>query len=404
MALLAFATGIVVVVLGVAVRAAGQLPPGYRTDPYGGSGTVGMKRYIVLDRIEFNTSGLYAEITGLYHIWIGVEGGTTDRNCYTLLTNDVGGKYIVQLEFLHGNYDNLGSTSVRFNLMLGVNHWDIVNLDTDDDDYGYRAYTAVFVAWASWAPVCLINIGQGTPFVSTVELRPLENLPYPVMANQSLSLFERRSMRWSADNDIVRYPDDQYDRYWYAWDLKEDDQASNISTQSPISASQFAVPPRVLETAFVPAVGNSNELILRSKRAEILPRDHLVILHFAVFQNNKSRQFAASVDDGTQSSPISPGYLSGSSITIWSSDSAGFSVKLTATAMSDLSPILNAYEVYGLIIHDNPTTSPQDFDAIMAIKHEYGIKKNWMGDPCFPNNFASDGWCRMQQMSLMIKL
>nr|BAD28487.1 leucine-rich repeat protein kinase-like [Oryza sativa Japonica Group]BAD28565.1 leucine-rich repeat protein kinase-like [Oryza sativa Japonica Group] len=27
-------------------------------------------------------------------------------------------------------------------------------------------------------------------------------------------------------------------------------------------------------------------------------------------------------------------------------------------------------------------------DTIMAIKIEYGIKKNWMGDPCFPTEFA----------------
>ncbi|XP_015696316.1 probable LRR receptor-like serine/threonine-protein kinase At1g05700 [Oryza brachyantha] len=319
------------------------------------------------------------------------DGG--GRNCYTLPTNDVGGKYNVRLEFLYGNYDNLDSASLRFNLTLGVNHWDTVNLDTGDDNYGYQAYAAVFVAWASWVPVCLVNIGQGTPFVSTVELRPLGDLPYPVMANQSLSLFERRSMRWSADDNIVRYPDDEYDRYWYAWELEEDDDASNISTPSTISpSSQFEVPSRVLETAFVPAAaGNSRELILHSKRAEVPPRDHLVILHFADFQNNKSRQFTASIDDGAQSSPISPRYLDGSSITIWSMDAEGFSVKLTATAMSDLPPMLNAYEVYGRIIHDNPMTSPQDFDAIMAIKHEYGIKKNWIGDPCFPENFAWHG-------------
>ncbi len=30
-------------------------------------------------------------------------------------------------------------------------------------------------------------------------------------------------------------------------------------------------------------------------------------------------------------------------------------------------------------------------DAIMAIKFEYGIKKNWMGDPCFPVELGWDG-------------
>ena len=30
-------------------------------------------------------------------------------------------------------------------------------------------------------------------------------------------------------------------------------------------------------------------------------------------------------------------------------------------------------------------------DAIMAIKFEYGVKKNWMGDPCFPAIYAWNG-------------
>lgn len=30
-------------------------------------------------------------------------------------------------------------------------------------------------------------------------------------------------------------------------------------------------------------------------------------------------------------------------------------------------------------------------DAIMGIKLEYGIKKNWTGDPCFPAQLAWDG-------------
>jgi hypothetical protein len=29
-------------------------------------------------------------------------------------------------------------------------------------------------------------------------------------------------------------------------------------------------------------------------------------------------------------------------------------------------------------------------DAIMAIKKEYGVTKNWMGDPCFPTNYTWD--------------
>lgn len=34
---------------------------------------------------------------------------------------------------------------------------------------------------------------------------------------------------------------------------------------------------------------------------------------------------------------------------------------------------------------------PMSVDAIMTIKVEYEVKKNWMGDPCFPAGLAWDG-------------
>lgn len=36
-------------------------------------------------------------------------------------------------------------------------------------------------------------------------------------------------------------------------------------------------------------------------------------------------------------------------------------------------------------------------DAIMAIKTEYQVKKNWMGDPCLPKEFIWTGLqCRRE--------
>jgi hypothetical protein len=121
------------------------------------------------------------------------------RNCYALPTR-AGTRYLVRLSFVHGNYDGSnadagggggvgggGWSTLSFDLYLGVDRWATV-----DKDY---AHEAVFVAWASWAPVCLINTGSGTPFVSVVELRPLDDALYPsVMANQSMARYVRCSI------------------------------------------------------------------------------------------------------------------------------------------------------------------------------------------------------------------
>jgi hypothetical protein len=62
-------------------------------------------------------------------------------------------------------------------------------------DDGTEVYEALFMAWASWAPVCLVNTGQGSPYASAIELRPLGSEIYPaVMANQSLRLSSRQRM------------------------------------------------------------------------------------------------------------------------------------------------------------------------------------------------------------------
>jgi hypothetical protein len=111
------------------------------------------------------------------------------RNCYALPTV-AGAKYLVRVVAVYGNYDGKNSSStLEFDLYIGVNYWDTVYAD------GAQVYEAVFVAWASWAPVCLVNTGHGTPFASSVELRPLGSELYPaVMANQSLRMSSRHNL------------------------------------------------------------------------------------------------------------------------------------------------------------------------------------------------------------------
>ncbi|KAF0915182.1 hypothetical protein E2562_034143 [Oryza meyeriana var. granulata] len=124
------------------------------------------------------------------------------RNCYTLPTRK-GSKYLVRLSIVYGNYDGKDSPSaLMFDLHLGAYFWTTVDVLSN------HVYEAMFMAWASWAPVGLINTGSGTQFVSRVELRPLGDELYPaVMANQSMST----CVRWSL-GEAEKYPDDSYDR------------------------------------------------------------------------------------------------------------------------------------------------------------------------------------------------
>ncbi|KAL5201365.1 hypothetical protein ABZP36_035719 [Zizania latifolia] len=277
---------------------------------------------------------------------------TGGRNCYSLPTNS-GAKYLVRLVFFYGNYDRKNSSStLQFDLHLGVNYWDTVHADGDE------VYEAVFVAWANWAPVCLVNTGAGTPFVSSVELRPLGTELYGdyVMANQSMAMYQRRNM---AASSSLRYPQDRYDRYW--WQMHAVSSWANLSTTSTIQMGPtFAVPSSVLQTAVTPTENNTILSVLTWQGT--MARDYAVFLHFADFQNSKLRQFDVYPAVGQVLKAYSPSYLSSFSVkTPWlKAISGNYNITFVATAKSVLAPILNAFEIYFLITHDSTTTFFKD--------------------------------------------
>uniref|UniRef100_A0A0E0II62 Protein kinase domain-containing protein n=1 Tax=Oryza nivara TaxID=4536 RepID=A0A0E0II62_ORYNI len=218
------------------------------------------------------------------------------------------------------------------------------------------------------------------------------------MANQSLAMLRRRNM---AANNFIRYPDDPYDRYW--WPMNADPAWANLSTTSTIkTGSTFAVPSSVLQTAVTPS-GNSTVLNVISWQ-DTTAKEYVVYLHFADFQSSKLREFDAYPDANQVVYNYTPHYLLSSSVytPLFRAIAGEYNITLAATANSALPPMLNAFEIYFLITYDGTTTFSKDFDAIMAIKLEYGVKKNWMGDPCFPPEFAWDGIkCRNTSGNIM---
>ncbi|KAK1627318.1 hypothetical protein QYE76_001633 [Lolium multiflorum] len=110
--------------------------------------------------------------------------GARVRSCYTLAGLSLEGRYLVRGTFYYGNYDSLNRLPT-FDLHLGVNRWATVNFNAADDTV---ILEAVVVSPADFLQVCLVDIGQGTPFISGLDLRPLKAGMYPE-ATVSQSLF-----------------------------------------------------------------------------------------------------------------------------------------------------------------------------------------------------------------------
>uniref|UniRef100_A0A0E0II81 Protein kinase domain-containing protein n=1 Tax=Oryza nivara TaxID=4536 RepID=A0A0E0II81_ORYNI len=302
--------------------------------------------------LEANYSGGYTD-DGSYGIVYVPDGRTahTSMEERTAGSPPTGAKYLIRVVAFYGNYDGKNSSStLQFDLHLGVNYWSTVIPDVTN------TYEALFVAWANMAPVCLVNTGQGTPFVSTVELRPLADALYPdhVKANQSMAMYDRRIMG-TTNADVTAYPFDPYDRLWWAEDSNPLWGYIN-STRSIQPESSTEVPSALLQKA-VQVAGNGTMLDITWE--DTTPTlQFTVFLHFADFQKSQPRQFDIYFNGHDKPYLYNPPYLAAGVVysPSWYSDIDGqYNVTLVATAES------------------------------------YGVKKNWMGDPCYPTQYAWDG-------------
>ncbi|KAL5539643.1 hypothetical protein UlMin_044605 [Ulmus minor] len=96
-----------------------------------------------------------------------------DRNCYKI--NVVRGKkYLIRAVFVYGNYDEQDMPPA-FDLHLGTDFWDSVKL-TDSSTAVVKEI--IHVPPKNYVHVCLVKTNHGIPFISTLELRPLDNASY----------------------------------------------------------------------------------------------------------------------------------------------------------------------------------------------------------------------------------
>ncbi|KAL5231450.1 hypothetical protein ABZP36_030226 [Zizania latifolia] len=319
-----------------------------------------------------------------------------ERNCYTLRSLEAGLKYIVRALFLYGNYDNLNRLPM-FDLYIGVNFWTMVNIS---DPGGGQLTEAIVVVPDDFVQVCLVNTVSGTPFISALDLRPLENRLYPqVNVTQGLVLNTRNNFGLTNETDIIRYPDDPHDRIWLPWVNPIDwVEISTTSMVQSIDDDHFDAPTAVMQTAITPR--NASKSIEFSWDPEPQPKDpspgYIAILHFSELQllpSNAVRQFYVNLNGMSWfSSGFTPHYLYAEA------DYARkpflrypqYNISINATANSTLPPIINAFEVFSVITTAIVGTDALDASAMMVIKAKYQVNKNWTGDPCVPKTLAWD--------------
>ncbi|KAK1548924.1 hypothetical protein Q3G72_005052 [Acer saccharum] len=143
------------------------------------------------------------------------------RNCYTLKPAPGDSKFLIRASFMYGNYDGQNKIP-SFDLLLGTDVWDSVEL-ADASIIIFKEI--IHVSPRNYIDVCLVNDGSGTPFMSSLELRPLEN---------------------------SRFKDDDYDRIWSPYS-----RTNWVTISSSLKVNNDDImnrpPSMVMQTAAMPA-------------------------------------------------------------------------------------------------------------------------------------------------------
>ncbi|KAF7076729.1 hypothetical protein CFC21_081341 [Triticum aestivum] len=323
------------------------------------------------------------------------------RNCYTL-PSTIGKKYLLRATFTYGNYDGLNKTRdgslFLFGLHIGVNFWEAVNLtNTKPSTMVWKE--VLTIAPSNFVSICLVNFNSGIPFISSLELRPLEDMMYPFFnTSVSISLHSRYRLGNIADY-ITRYPTDIYDRFWRRQPPLNP--RRNLNTSNKVESlpgnNFFHIPSVIMQNALTSSMNSSGMIIspipspnLDTKSLQLLP-----IFHFAEINgSNPNRRFDIYSDGELLFSDFSPSRFQVDSMhqngRFLRNPNASFILKKTAN--STLQPLINAFELYSLVRMDNLTTDSEDVHYMKEVKKHYNLTRiNWNGDPCSPREYSWEG-------------
>jgi len=257
-----------------------------------------------------------------------------------------------------------------------------------------QAYEGYLSATKDTIYVCLARI-TGDPFISSLELRPLDTADMYTIVQQGSYLFNLYHANFGSTTPIIRYPDDVYDRQWQN-DIQQVNPISSfaINTTTPVNVSSPAdmVPELVMQSAESWPGGQGLNLTLPYLTSD--NRDYYVAFYFADIDPlalNQTRVFDLVLNQG----PSEAHYLNISVVfqaggmymamelvdTNVTFNSSSGSIQLIPDADSQLGPILNALELFLLTPPAPDLTFVSDALAIGSVKEAFNLT-SWLGDPC----------------------
>ncbi|XWS69142.1 hypothetical protein CRYUN_Cryun04dG0154300 [Craigia yunnanensis] len=318
------------------------------------------------------------------------------KYCYNLSTKERR-RYLVRATFQYGSPENEDAYP-KFELYLDATEWATVTIQDASRIY---VNEMIIRAPSDSIDVCICCATTGSPFISTLELRPLSLSMYATDYEDNFFLNVAARVNFGAlTKDVVRYPDDPYDRIWES-DLDRRQNflvgvapgTERIRTSKNIDIRTREYPPvKVMQTA---VVGTEGELSYRLN-LEGFPANARAYAYFAEIEGlapNETRKFRLL-------EPYIPDYSNAvvniaenanGSYTLYEPSymnvTLDFVLSFTFSKTNDSTrgPLLNAIEIskYQQIA---AKTDRRDVTALNAIRYmsAENVWANEGGDPCVP--------------------
>ncbi|MBA0795127.1 hypothetical protein Gohar_006028, partial [Gossypium harknessii] len=288
-----------------------------------------------------------------------------NKNCYTIPT-PTSTRYFMRAMFWYGNYDG-HSKPPTFDLEFDGNKWATVVTNTTSFTY----YEMIYATKGDSISICLARTrDQEFPFISRLESLPLPDDMYPQM-RRDMAWFISYRYNYGADDRILGYPDDQYNRIWEPQIPPGlDSLTANFTSLDETSVN---VPP---DSAIIKAVEASamDTINLSFGFDNVSHLDHVEMYFTEPFlKTSETRSFNVTVNGSFVNTTI-PEYQICTSV--WANlQSVGtLDIQLVPTEDSTLAPIISAIEVYTvsqpLVI---ATTSQNDLKLHFYYRKSYNL-------------------------------
>ncbi|KAK1433192.1 hypothetical protein QVD17_10100 [Tagetes erecta] len=302
--------------------------------------------------------------------------------CYELPTKK-GQNYLIRGTFPFEDI-NKSPTGTFFDVSIDTTPIGRVNSTDETEIEGNVRATNDYINF------CLLP-RQGNPYVSKIELRPLD------LDHEDPSSVLKLVHRVDVGNTKgeIRYPQDPYDRIWKPdSDLNQNSKSTSLENSSIIglNGTKTLPPITVLQTARTHSdhlefwhniPSGYNNYILNLYFLELDGSMQTGQRVFDIYINDEQRQQIDIISDGSNYKATSINFTA----------SQFLNLTITKANGSQWGPICNAYE----ILQVRPllqATLQQDVDAISIIKNELLVEnqdneilESWTGDPCLPHNW-----------------